>query len=204
MSKWGVEGGDDQHAGDQRWHTAEHADRHPVARSPALNRCGPAVGVCHGRLERRRRQGTPGVDHVQPVDHHVRRRTATHTGRPGTEKWVDLAVGRLPGRPATDRPQRGHRHHRRLCNRRTRPRSIFPRAPSPSMRPSPTVAYQQCVFGASAQYTGQPGQGRPVQPRALSDRFPSKTERRTIRTRAPSSACWEAVDGQPLTESARR
>jgi hypothetical protein len=124
---------------------------------------------------------------------------APSTPQARTEKWVDLAVGDCLAAPPPTDPSVVTVTIVDCASPHSA--EVYLLAPLAVNAAIADVAYQQCASGLS-QYTGKPVKGGPFTAAYLID----SEQDRTSNNPDPSTVICllEAVDGQPLTESARR
>jgi hypothetical protein len=124
---------------------------------------------------------------------------APPTPQTRTEKWVDLAVGDCLAAPPPTDPSVVTVTVVDCASPHSA--EVYLLAPLAVNAAIVDVAYQQCTSGLS-RYTGQPVKGGPFTVAYLID----SNQDRTSNNPDPSTVICllEAVDGQPLTESARR
>jgi hypothetical protein len=124
---------------------------------------------------------------------------APPTPQARTEKWVDLAVGDCLAAPPPTDPSVVTVTIVDCASPHSA--EVYLLAPLAVNAAIADVAYQQCASGLS-QYTGKPVKGGPFTAAYLID----SEQDRTSNNPDPSTVICllEAVDGQPLTESARR
>ncbi len=123
---------------------------------------------------------------------------APPTPQTRTEKWVDLAVGDCLAAPPPTDPSVVTVTVVDCASPHSA--EVYLLAPLAVNAAIVDVAYQQCASGLS-RYTGQPIKGGPFTVAYLID----SNQDRTSTNPDPSTVICllEAVDGQPLTESAR-
>jgi hypothetical protein len=124
---------------------------------------------------------------------------APPTPQARTEKWVDLAVGDCLAAPPPTDPSVVTVTIVDCASPHSA--EVYLLAPLAVNAAITDVAYEQCASGLS-QYTCQPVKGGPFTAAYLID----SDQDRTSNNPDPSTVICllEAVDGQPLTESARR